>query len=268
MPQEADVQRSMQRIERLVEEVQASADPEARALAGELVESLLELHGAALGRIFEIVSSGEQQGAVILERFIRDPQIANLLLLYNLHPVDFETRVRQALDKVRPYLKSHGGDVELLGIDDGTIHLRLNGSCDGCPSSAQTLKSAIEKSVYELAPDAAGLRVEGVVRRVAAARRRVSFPRLNSNPPERPCLIRRAKTDPFATLRQFMRRRPKTEICELCSLAIPPSIRTWSRSPPGGCFAHATLAPCCSTIKRAPAIAACRARAGCSATFG
>ncbi len=47
-----------------------------------------------------------------------------------------------ALDSVRPYLGSHGGDVELLGVDEdaGAVHLRLLGSCDGCPSSAVTLQ--------------------------------------------------------------------------------------------------------------------------------
>jgi Fe-S cluster biogenesis protein NfuA len=83
--------------------------------------------------------------------------------LYGLHPLDLETRVRQALEQVRPYLQSHGGNVELLGVEGGIIRLRLQGSCHGCPSSAQTLKSTIEEAIAEKAPDAAGLQVEGEI---------------------------------------------------------------------------------------------------------
>ena len=71
--------------------------------------------------------------------------MASLLLVHGLHPYDVETRVARALDGVRPYLGSHGGDVELLGVtDDGVVRLRLLGSCDGCPSSSVTLKLAVE----------------------------------------------------------------------------------------------------------------------------
>jgi Fe-S cluster biogenesis protein NfuA len=89
--------------------------------------------------------------------------VGQLLMLYDLHPVDLETRIKQALDKVRPMLKSHGGDVELLSVEDGIVRLRLNGSCNSCPSSSLTLKNAIEEAIYEAAADIAGLEVVGVV---------------------------------------------------------------------------------------------------------
>ena len=69
--------------------------------------------------------------------------------------------LRGALDKVRPYLKSHGGNVDLLSVVDGVVHLRLIGSCDGCPSSALTLKSAIERNIYEAAPDVNSIVCDG-----------------------------------------------------------------------------------------------------------
>ena len=71
----------------------------------------------------------------------------------DLHPIDAETRVKGALDEVRPYLESHGGDVELLGVGEGTVRLRLEGSCSGCPSSAMTLKLAIEDAIHKAAPE-------------------------------------------------------------------------------------------------------------------
>jgi Fe-S cluster biogenesis protein NfuA/nitrite reductase/ring-hydroxylating ferredoxin subunit len=85
------------------------------------------------------------------------------LLLHDLHPVDLPTRVLGALENTRPYLKSHGGNVELVGIDEpGVVRLRLQGSCHGCPSSAMTLKLAIEQAIQEAAPDVTAIVVEGV----------------------------------------------------------------------------------------------------------
>jgi Fe-S cluster biogenesis protein NfuA len=163
MANESELQRRMRQIEGLVEEIQSGADPAFRDRAVKLVELLLELHGAGLDRILELVAETGPAGDATIDRFLRDPLVASLLLLHGLHPVDLATRVLQALHKVRPYLQSHKGDVELLGIDEGVIRLRLEGSCHSCPSSSLTLKSAIEEALAEFAPDAAGLIVEGVV---------------------------------------------------------------------------------------------------------
>jgi len=76
--------------------------------------------------------------------------------------VDVETRVARALEEVRPYLQSHGGNVELLGIDGGVARLRLQGSCQGCPSSIMTLKLAIEEAIRKAAPDLEGIEAEGL----------------------------------------------------------------------------------------------------------
>ena len=84
-----------------------------------------------------------------------------LLILHGLHPLDVETRIARALDRVRPYLGSHGGDVKLLGVTDGVVHLRLEGSCHGCPSSTVTMKLAIEKAIEEAAPEVAAHRSRG-----------------------------------------------------------------------------------------------------------
>ncbi len=68
----------------------------------------------------------------------------------------------EALDTVRPYMESHGGNVELLGIEDGVAQLALQGSCNGCAASRATLELAIKQALDEHAPDLAGLEVEGV----------------------------------------------------------------------------------------------------------
>jgi Fe-S cluster biogenesis protein NfuA len=151
------------RIEELVAKLETARDPSLRAAASELVDWLLELHGAGLHRMIEMVEGTGAAGADLMGRFCRDDLIGQLLMLHGLHPVDLQTRVTEALARVRPYLKSHGGDVELLGVADGVVRLRLQGSCNGCPSSAMTLRNAIEGAIYQAASDIAGLEVHGVV---------------------------------------------------------------------------------------------------------
>jgi Fe-S cluster biogenesis protein NfuA len=86
------------------------------------------------------------------------------LILHSLHPLDLEARVRGALEKVKPRLGLHGGSVEVIGVTpEGGIKLRLEGNCNGCPSSRITLKSSIEEAIYAAAPDVTRLEVEGAV---------------------------------------------------------------------------------------------------------
>jgi Fe-S cluster biogenesis protein NfuA/nitrite reductase/ring-hydroxylating ferredoxin subunit len=149
------------RIETLLEEIESLKDPNARAKAAEMAQVLLELYGEGLARMMEVVAQGEESERVF-GAFAEDELVSHLLLLHGLHPVDVETRILQALEEVRPYLKSHGGNVELLGVERGVARLRMQGSCDGCPSSAATLKLAIEEAVQKAAPDLEGIEAEGV----------------------------------------------------------------------------------------------------------
>lgn len=149
------------RMETLLEEIERLADPNARSKAAEVVQVLLELYGEGLARVMETVAQGEERER-IFEALAADELVSHLLLLHGLHPLDVETRVVRALEEVRPYLQSHGGNVELLGIEGGVARLRMQGSCDGCPSSAATLKLAIEEAVQKAAPDLEGIEAEGV----------------------------------------------------------------------------------------------------------
>jgi Fe-S cluster biogenesis protein NfuA len=151
------------RIETLIEEIERFADPAAQARAREIVQVLLEFHGAALSSLIGHVAEAGATGRAIMETIARDELASHLLLLHDLHPHDLEARVGRALDRVRPQLASHGGDVQLLGIDQGVVRLRMTGSCHGCPSSAATLRQTIETAIYDAAPDVAEVRVDGVV---------------------------------------------------------------------------------------------------------
>jgi len=156
-------QQLIQRIEDLVRKIEAMSDPDARATGVELLQSLMELNGAGLERMMELTAETGAAGQALIDGFGRDEMVRGLLLLYGLHPVALETRVAEALEKVRPYLHSHGGNVEVLGIEDGVVKLRLQGSCKSCPSSAMTLKLAIEEAIYEAAPDVTAIEAEGVL---------------------------------------------------------------------------------------------------------
>jgi Fe-S cluster biogenesis protein NfuA/nitrite reductase/ring-hydroxylating ferredoxin subunit len=149
------------RMETLLGEIESLQDPNARTKAAELVQVLLELYGEGLARMMEVVAEGEERER-IFEALAGDELVSHLLLLHGLHPLDVETRVIRALEEVRPYLQSHGGNVELLGIEGGVARVRMQGSCDGCPSSAVTLKLAIEEAVQKAAPDLEGIEAEGV----------------------------------------------------------------------------------------------------------
>jgi Fe-S cluster biogenesis protein NfuA/nitrite reductase/ring-hydroxylating ferredoxin subunit len=147
-------------VEALLGELEELPDAAAREKALATVQALLDLYGEGLARLVGYVA--ERDDGSLAEAVAADELVAHLLLLHGLHPVPVEERVRAALDEVAPYLGSHGGGVELVAVEDGVARLRLEGSCSGCPSSARTLKLAVEDAVMKAAPDLDGVEAEGV----------------------------------------------------------------------------------------------------------
>jgi Fe-S cluster biogenesis protein NfuA len=140
----------VEQVEALLDQVERFPSPQ-REVATELVQALLDMYGEGLSRI---VGAG---AALPVE----DELVSHLLLLHGLHPVPVGERVTRALEEVRPYLVAHGGGVELVSVDDGVVRLRLQGACNGCPSSALTLTSAVEEAVMRAAPDVERIEAEG-----------------------------------------------------------------------------------------------------------
>jgi Fe-S cluster biogenesis protein NfuA/nitrite reductase/ring-hydroxylating ferredoxin subunit len=157
-----DADRHLARVQELTAALDQLQDLHAKETADELVAAIVELYGEGLRRIVDALSEAGVAGQEVHERLADDGVVASLLLIHDLYPVDLETRVHEALATVRPYMESHGGDVQLLGIEEGVAHLRLEGHCHGCPASAATLELAIKEALEEAAPDLAGLEVEGV----------------------------------------------------------------------------------------------------------
>jgi Fe-S cluster biogenesis protein NfuA len=152
----------LDRVQELTEQVDTLSDPRARELAQDLVAAVVAMYGDGLRRIIETIETSRVAGATILDQLAQDGAVASLLLIHDLYPVSLQERVLEALDTVRPYMESHGGNVELLGIDDGVARLALRGSCNGCAASRATLELAIKQALQEHAPDLAGLEVSGV----------------------------------------------------------------------------------------------------------
>jgi len=177
-PEDRQLRERMRRLDDLLREIDHFKDPQARARTREIVQTLMDFHGAALSRLMERLAAGGESGLAAIDSIAQDDLAASLLLLYGLHPLDLEARVGRALEKVRPYLHSHGGNVELLGIADGVARLRLDGSCHGCPSSAQTLKQTIEEAIFEIAPDLTAIEVadELIVSEAASEPGRFALP--------------------------------------------------------------------------------------------
>ncbi len=155
-----DLRATGERIETLLD-ASASGGAVARERAEELVRLVADLYGAGLERVLDTLHDLGRLDDEVLAALAGDELVASLLLVHGLHPYDVTTRVEQALEGVRPYLGSHGGDVELLGVnDDGVVRLRLLGSCDGCPSSSVTLTLAVEGAVEAAAPEITSIEVE------------------------------------------------------------------------------------------------------------
>lgn len=157
---DAEARELVGRVDASLTQIEALPDSPARAASAEALQGLLELYGEGFARMVALVA--RRGGPETLRMLAEDELLSHLLLLHGLHPVDVETRVQEALEGVRPYLATHGGNVELLSVADGVAHVRLQGSCDGCPSSALTLKTAIEEAILKAAPDVISIEAEGV----------------------------------------------------------------------------------------------------------
>jgi Fe-S cluster biogenesis protein NfuA len=158
---EPDLRAVGDRIEQVLAELRSSLDGRAWDGVEEVVALVTQLYGDGLARVLEL---GADDGS-LLERLVDDDLVATLLVLHGLHPLGLADRVRRALDSVRPYLGSHGGDVEVVAVDEaeGVVRLRMLGSCDGCPSSAVTLELAVHRAIEEAAPEITRIDVEGAV---------------------------------------------------------------------------------------------------------
>ena len=126
------------------------------------MQTLMELHGAALDRSLEIIVGTGDQGMRIIDEMARDPLVGSVLVLHGLHPDDLETRVVKAVERLQAKLQRDGSRVDLLAIEDGAVRVRVTPREHACASTSRTLRSSVEDGIYEAAPDIASLAIEGL----------------------------------------------------------------------------------------------------------
>ncbi len=159
MTNDNQFQQRIARITEMVQQVESLADPAARAVVCDLLQTVMELHGAGLERLMELLASRGTDGDRLIEELSLDPLLANLLILHGLHPHDFETRVRAGFEKAAASVRSQGGNLELLDTGDGVVRLQLHSNGHGCGAAA--LQKLVEDAIYAAAPDLSCLSIEG-----------------------------------------------------------------------------------------------------------
>ena len=161
MNRQDESRQQAQSIESLISRLESVSDPAVKAAAQELVQALMEFHGAGLERWLDIIRESGDPGRAIIDRLGRDELVRSLLLLYGLHPVDLHTRVAEALDGMRSSLESNGASAELVSIDDeGAVTVHFQAKSSGCGSSGSSLKSSLEAALHEAAPDASSIHIK------------------------------------------------------------------------------------------------------------
>ena len=148
------------RIEELVQNIESTADPATRAAAKELVQSVMELHSAAIERILEIVMKIGEPGTGIVRSLAADELVGGLLVLYDLHPEDFATRVNRGIEKAQQILRRRSASLQVLAIGDATVQLKIDTNGHNCGSTAAELQSIVRGALLEVAPDAAEIVIE------------------------------------------------------------------------------------------------------------
>jgi Fe-S cluster biogenesis protein NfuA len=157
------------RVQELQTQLEALPHDGVRVVADELVAAVVQMYGEGLARISAAIHAAGAPGEQVARALSADPVVATLLLIHDLHPRSLEERVQDALDAVRPYMQSHGGNVELLSLENGIARIHLRGSCSDCSASSATLELAIKHALEEAAPDLDGLEVEGIASQTSGA---------------------------------------------------------------------------------------------------
>jgi nitrite reductase/ring-hydroxylating ferredoxin subunit/Fe-S cluster biogenesis protein NfuA len=133
-------------------------DHQARDSAHELQHAIEAFHKEALTRMVRRLKD-DPRGKELLFEMVDDPLIYALFVRHAIVRPNIIMRVSRVLDLARPYIRSHGGDVELVEVRDNVVYVRLHGSCNGCSLSAVTLRNEIEAALRNNIPEITGVQV-------------------------------------------------------------------------------------------------------------
>jgi Fe-S cluster biogenesis protein NfuA len=148
------------RIEGLIGSLESAANPALRATARNLVQSVMDLHAGAIDRILEILSKAGEPGAALLRALGADELVSSVLVLYDLHPDDFETRVHRGIEKARQVLARRGADVQVRAVESLTVRLKIDSGGHSCGSTMHDLETLVREALLATAPDAMEVIIE------------------------------------------------------------------------------------------------------------
>lgn len=131
-------------------------DHRTRAVA--LKDAVEAFHKAGLTRIVRTLKA-DPRGMELLLELVDDPNVYALFAMHGIVKADLRTRVARVVETVRPYTQSHGGDVELVDVKDGTVYVKMAGACNGCSMSAVTLRNGVEEALREQCPEITAIEV-------------------------------------------------------------------------------------------------------------
>lgn len=127
-------------------------DPAARKEALALKTAIEEFHKVGLTKIVQRLKA-DPRGKELLFELVDEPSVYALFAMHGIVRADITTQVLRVLDMVRPYMQSHGGDVELDRVEGDTVYVRLQGACNGCSMSAVTLREGVEEALINQIPE-------------------------------------------------------------------------------------------------------------------
>jgi Fe-S cluster biogenesis protein NfuA len=159
---DVEFQERVRQLGKLIEQLDQMPGGPAKTAGTELVRLLMDLHGAGLERMMEIIFESGDQGAKIIDQLGKDASVGSLLLLYSLHPDDLATRVEKAAERMRPRLRKLACAIESVEVREGAVTIRVAAAGHGCGSSSKDARSIVEDCVYELAPDVTSLEILGL----------------------------------------------------------------------------------------------------------
>lgn len=140
-----------ERVDKAIQEVEKLSDAE-KSKALDLKQAIEDFHKAGLTKIVQRLKN-DPRGKELLFELVDVPEVYALLLMHGIVRPSLSMRVQQVIDSVRPYMQSHGGDVELVEVREQTVYLRLHGACNGCSMSAVTLREGVEEALRENVPE-------------------------------------------------------------------------------------------------------------------
>ncbi len=155
-----ELEHPLARIGELIEGLEHLPDADARERARALVQAVLDIHRVGLSRVLE-VAAARDGGDAVVDELAADQAVALLLSLHGLHPRGVETRVREAVEELRPQLLDVGVAVELARVTDDSAHVRVK-AAGSVRTGGAAIRSLVEGAIGRAAPEIAEVEIDGL----------------------------------------------------------------------------------------------------------